>query len=336
MPKIYTPQRLYYGGETVYKSPHMYAFIIEERKISVYNFFKLNFQNNNIPSSCYVTSASKFFSVPLVAGQKKQLQKKPFCEQEELPDNVIKYTDIMDLGYNYYGASDSSLDLDTLYLRPEVCCVIDQEKLNFTNIEPNSDFLLELQFIGAVSDTHFNFYNGSNFSKLNSRSLDSFTQIHLMKVGTNFGKSNSFLDLDFIVTPKIKNFISNLNFTNGLEKVQQLDNGGESGSGVLNYEYQDRLKLKIEGPTTANIGDILEYNVTLMNNDFTDTYINSPDIEVYPTTEAGVILHRKIVLKNGIGKFKVDTSNLYSGETFDVKIGWKYRTNDSKVTVTVN
>ena len=336
MSKEYTLQRLYYGGETFYKSPHVYAFIVEEKQIRVYSFFKLNFDDGQVPDTCYVTNATQFFNTPLVQGKKKQVQREPFCEQSRI-NNIIKYTDIIDaFGYNYYESSDSSLNLNTLYLKPEFCNVISTENISVKKIDPNSDFLVDMEFFGVYEDTSFKIYNYSEDTKVNFKALDSFMQVHVLKIGTNFGNANSFLDLDFIISPKIKNFISNLTFTNGLNKVQHLENDGNSGEGVVEYVYTDRLRLKVEGPATANVGDILEYNVTLMNNDFTDTYTNAPDLEVYPTTEAGVLLHRKVVLKNGTGKFKVDTSNLYSGDTFDVKIGWKYRTNDSKVTVTVN
>ena len=95
--------------------------------------------------------------------------------------------------------------------------------------------------------------------------------------------------------------------------------------------------MRITGPSTGSVGDILEYNVNLMNNDFSELISNPPEeIEIYPEADAGEISHKKLILKNGIGKFKVDTKNLYSGDKFDVKIGWRYITNDSKVTVTLN
>lgn len=334
MPKNYTPKRLFFSGNVTFHNSYFYAFIVEETKIKIYSFFKLNFMDNAIPNSCYVTNAAKFFSAPVGSGNTRQVQKKPFCEQEILPDNIIKFKDIQDLNiFNYYDGQDSVLDLETLYLRPENAYYVEQENLNISKTDPNVDTVIE--YTTTVSKSPFTIYNNSDETKTNSKSIGSFNKNQILSINSNFGKLNNFLEADYVVCPKVRNFISNLTFTNGLSKVRVIENNG-SDPGVVDYEYQDRLKLKVEGPSTANVGDILEYNVTLMNNDFTDTYTNAPDLEVYPTTEAGVLLHRKVVLKNGIGKFKIDTSNLYSGDTFDVKIGWKYRTNDSKVTVTVN
>jgi hypothetical protein len=334
MPKNYTPQRLYYSENITYHNRFVFVFVIEEAKIKVYSFFKLNFMDNAIPDSCYVTNAAKFFSTPIGPTTSRQVQKKPFCEQETLPDNVIKFKDIQALNiFNYYGGQDSVLDLETLYLRPEYAYYIEYEDLNLNKIDPNIDTMLE--YISTFNKVPFRIYNNSNDTKTNNKSIASFNLRQILSIGSNFGNLNSFLEADYIVSPKVRNFMSNLTFTSGLNSTRVIESSS-SGSGVVDYEYQNRLRLKVDGPSTANIGDILEYNVTLMNYDFTDTYINTPDIEVYPTTEAGVLLHRKVILKNGIGKFKIDTSNLYSGDTFDVKIGWKYRTSDSKVTVTVN
>ena len=334
MPKNYTPQRLYSSESTTFQNNYFYAFIVVEATVRVYSFFKLNFMNNEIPESCYVTSASKFFSTPLGSRTKRKVQKKPFCEQEILPDNIIKFSDIQALNlFNYYGCEDSVLDLETLYLRPEIAYYIEYENLNIEKLDPNVDTVIE--YMPTLDKNAFRIYNNSDDTKTNNKSLGSFNRNQILSINSNFGKLNNFLEADYVVSPRVKNFISNLTFTNGLIKSRNIESES-SGPGVVEYEYQDRLKLKVEGPSTANVGDILEYTVTLMNNDFTDTYTNAPNVEAYPTTEAGALSHRKIIIKNGIGKFKIDTSNLYSGDTFDVKIGWKYRTSDSKVTVTVN
>jgi hypothetical protein len=75
---------------------------------------------------------------------------------------------------------------------------------------------------------------------------------------------------------------------------------------------------------------------TLMNSNFSDTFTSPSTVEVYPSSSAGIVSHRKIKLVNGIGKFKLDTANLYSGEIIEVKVGWKYITGDSKVSVTLS
>ena len=58
------------------------------------------------------------------------------------------------------------------------------------------------------------------------------------------------------------------------------------------------------------------YSIT-NNNEFVS---NSPvELETYPIVDAGQCTHRKLILKNGVGTFKVDTSNLSSGEKFSIK-----------------
>lgn len=105
-----------------------------------------------------------------------------------------------------------------------------------------------------------------------------------------------------------------------------------------NKKYSDpktTLALKIEGPTALAPGEVVEYTVKPWSRINSDFYTQHPDFEVYPMVDGGRLSHRKVWVKNGVGKFKFFTDGLEKGELIDIKVGFKNYSGVDKLTVTM-
>ena len=216
------------------------------------------------------------------------------------------------------------LNTENLYLLPNKAVTIPFFAFEVCGLDPNMDITV------SFDREKFNIRNKNENGKVVYPTIPVSNWADILTFNTGFGNNTSFDSFNVIVNPFIGSFMTNKNgLTTYTETITR-----------KNYNlipFNNRLKLFIDGPSTGSVGDVLEYTVTLMDKNLSNTFTNAPaTLECYPTVDAGELSHRKVILKNGVGKFKVDTKNLYSGDSFDVKIGWKYITSDSKVTVTLS
>jgi hypothetical protein len=305
---------------------------IESSVIEIYRFetVYLNIFNDDVYE---IVSASDFFDQEIkdpdntARTATKDIGSAPFCSVQNGKTPVIKYTDIEALNkFNLYKADNNQFLLsDSLYLKPVIAAYIPSLTFNNIDLGPNYDV--------SISCTENNRFYLNIGNKIHLPKIPHQTSEFLLFINTGFksiekNQANINLnDYNIIITPHMHTFMCN-------------DSNLKSYDEYINFrifEFPNRLKLKVEGPISAAAGDIIEYTVTLMDNSLSENISNAPEIlEVYPLVDAGICSHRKLRLKNGVGKFTVDTKNLYAGETIDVKIGWKYITTDSKVTVTLS
>lgn len=336
----YTPEYSYFAGTCSVYNRLFHIIDVEDDNIKIYSFTKFavdtdtDVKNNlfrvNIEQdrNINVTSAANFFSHPIY-NENHNMNHPPYCEIGHIHHrcdgedviNLIKATDILDLGkMNYYENPNTPVDIDKLYLRPITAHKFAAKPCRYDLLDPNVSLVIYVR-----QGNRYEYANLDTWTKENYALPMTFKPADILCINSGFGKVESLKDCNLIVPPQVSNFMSNLNFQPNLVVV---DN--------LSTYFTNKLKLKVTGPSSANVGEILEFNVQLTNYNNTDTWSNPPDIECYPICDAGDLSHRKLTLKNGVGKFKVDTTNLYSGDTFDVKVGWKYITGDSKVTVTLS
>ena len=343
MPKVYKPTYNYYNGSTKEVSTFIHVIDVRDEYIYLYSFL-YNIRETFNPEQYYLNNAEQFFNQNFDRRRTNNISKPPFCEQSQ-KTNLLKFSDVVDLGKFELYENDywPSLNIENCYLVPVSGYRIARNTFGFSDLDPNLNILISGQKVFNSNRALLPDYNYSDHSDTNriedfyllsnldsttktlSNPILSFKTSDIMCINTGFGGETEFPDINILISPFVSKFLSNKVFSPNLTTP----NGHT-------FDYQNRLKLKITGPTTGSVGDSLEYNVTLMNGDFSDTWLNPPDVECYPSCEAGILSHRKVILKNGVGKFKVDTTNLYSGDTFDVKIGWKYITSDSKVSVTLS
>jgi hypothetical protein len=338
MPNKYTPTRCYYdGNKTIFNTDVFYIYDVEKTGIKIYSFF-YNVMDILDSSLYHIIDASIFFSKELNS-RDNQTSKKPFIENEN-KINLIRHKDVIDNIKKYKLIGREMADTDNAYLVPFGAYYVDNKSFPLVGVDPNinisifvDNFISKDKFFpGKPNLNGFSVvYKLENLDYSTKHSLDhlfAFRRSDMVVLNTGFGGDtlSSYEDLTLIIPNTVSSFMSYVNFTNELYRLEN----------KYSFYIEDQLKLKVSGPNSGVVGDILEYTVTLMNYDFSDTWINPPDVECYPSTDAGNLLHRKITLKNGVGKFKIDTSNLYFGETFDVKVGWKYITSDSKVSVTLS
>jgi hypothetical protein len=342
MPKVYAPKRSYYGDyEGIFQSDIFYIFDVSENGIRVYDFFYQ--ERSNLDTSLYyVMDATSFFSKELKS-RDNQISQKPFIENQD-KINMIRYKDVVDniSKYKLFTTKKTVMgNIDNVYLVPFGAYYIDFKSYPKNGIDPNINMTLFVdnfvsrdkffpernQKVNNSSTVH-GFENLDFVTKPNLDNISGFRRGDIIVLNSGYGGNTltTFENIDLIIPTGVSKFMSNVDFTDDLIK----DPNSHS------FYPKNKLRFKVSGPSSGSVGDILEYTVTLMNYDFSDTWTNPPDVECYPSTDAGNLLHRKIILKNGVGKFKIDTSNLYSGETFNVKVGWKYITSDSKVSVTLS
>ena len=323
--KTHKPNYIYYSGNVRPNSPNLiYLFTVSNTFLLIQSFMVFKKQELNtvidptigISSQQIDTSKYNFITDITTFLENKNVKFYNYITNENDKINLIAFKDLQKI-YNFYEKNTGELtDLDNIYLRPYYFSVFDSLKM-FT-ADPNIDYTFTATpNLGVIVENLNVITKQDNFVRYN------FKYGSLLVINSGLANQTSFTNLNYIFSPNMKNFFSNLNVTPDLLYDEN----------STNFYYNNILKLKVEGPITGSVGDILEYTVTLMNNSLTDTWRNLPDLEVYPTVDAGILSHRKITLVKGVGKFKVDTTNLYSGETFDVKIGWKYLTSDSKVSV---
>jgi len=321
MPTAYTPNYSYYNGARTRPNNSLFrVFNVTDTNLYVYTF--QTFNANTLSDSYFVTDANTFFSAPVSAKGFNNVTVPPFCTQTA-NTNVLKFTDVQALGkFNLYENLITPIaDKETLYLQPVSLFNLIDKNIDLPNLPQNLTIGLRTE----SNPKNTICYNFDNDTKISFDRILSFKIADILCINNGFG-ANTFTECNILVSSAIANFMSNLTFDTKL--VQSPNN--------YSYSYPNRLRAKVTGPSTANVGDVLEYTITLMNNDFSDTWSNPANVEVYPVTDAGQLSHRKVKVVNGTGKFKVDTKNLYSGDVFDVKVGWKYITNDSSVTVTIS
>jgi hypothetical protein len=307
MPQQYTPQKNYnnYVNDSFNKNNlhKLYVFDIKEKFINFFMFYVFNGEkySNTEQYSSKSILASEFFS-----NEDYTIESK---DKKFTSDTYLQLNDVINCFGQYYEDPLCPIeDKENTYLLPKVyrCLALESSILiNFAGIDPNVDFSLD--------DDLSSFTNRSVPSKDIYSPLFSGPLNYVFTINTGLGKPTVFEDMNLFVEKRASKWISNKSFN----KVDSFNN---------------RLKLKVTGPSTANIGSIVEYTINLMNPNLTDIITTDKDIEVYPVVSAGILSHRKVILKNGTGKFNVDTTNLYSGDELEVKAGWKFITGDSKVT----
>jgi hypothetical protein len=319
MPQTYTPKYNYYVGDRSSFQKVIHILEVKDACINLYTFYASKNINLEDPNYNFV-SANSFFGKPIPPNEKNDMNTVEFCGQVE-KTNLIRFQDIIDYGFKYHENPHSPIDTSTLCLSPKWAVTFNANRgPKIANFESNVDF----NIYTLNNEGNYFFENMSDATKKDCDPILNFKKFDVFCMNSGMGNVSKYTDLNILISSSVGNFFSNIQFTPDLTKEE---------NGV--YTFPNRLKLKLDGPSSCNVGDVLEYSVTLMNNDFSDTWTNPPDIAVYPVADAGNQSHRKLILKNGVGNFKVDTTNLYSGDEFDVKIGWKYITSDSKISVTV-
>jgi hypothetical protein len=303
MPQQYIPQKNYNNYIDNYFSRSnvnkLYIFDIKEKFI---NFFVFDIVNGEKYSSNAV-AASAFFSNPDFIEESRD---------KKLSDYANTYLHLNDVinrfGWYYEDPLCEIENKETAYLNPKAyrCLALESSiNTNFSKVDPNVDFSLDLDLSFLT--------NRSIPSKDMYSPLFNGPYNYVFTINSGLGNPSKFEDMNLFVEKRASTWISNKSFN-------KVDN------------FNNRLKLKVTGPSTATIGSVVEYTIDLMNPNLTDTISTDKDVEVYPVVSAGILSHRKVILKNGTGKFNVDTTNLYSGDELEVKAGWKFITGDSKVT----
>jgi hypothetical protein len=339
MPQIYKPVHGYYnkpilypldkfnvGGKEVQKSTSAFHIInVDGERIFVYSFGKWLLGGDKL-KDFHINDAKRFFDVPMhPQRQKNNVKALPFVEQTE-KTNLLKLTDVIDLGYfKYYAVENSTLNIENTYLTPwnAECVMISH---NISTMDPNVAFVSE--YNGPAAGTYSKNNICDRTKRLGQR-LYSFGVNDVVMVDSGFGAAanpKTFLDQNILIPVCCSEFACNLDLEPVLFK----------GRGGFTFDWPNRLRVKLEcNQTYVKAGSKVVIKAILMNCDFTDTWINPPSIEFYPTTTAGRLSHRKVKLINGIGKFKLDLTDVDYGEIVEVKSNWKYITGDHKINLHV-
>ena len=338
MPITYEPKISYYNGNKS-SSKSFFLFDYQSDSVTIYNFVAYNITETL--SEHQIISASEFFDKEIPYSSfpvnviTTDISAPPYLIiQKENNDSIVEikydfygipYSEIEELNkFNLFKNNNSNLNLENLYLTPIKATKIPFSFLKICDLEANQDILI------TFDGQNFGIRNQNEDGKVKYPKIPNDNHKNVMVLNTGFGNNTSFDSFNIIVSQFVGHFLTN---KNSLSTHTQ----PVTYKGINLLTFDNRLKLKVTGPTTANVGDIIEFDVSLMNNDFSQTISNAPStLECYPVSDAGIISHRKLILKNGVGKFKIDTRNLYSGDVFDVKVGWKYITTDSKVSVTIS
>jgi hypothetical protein len=338
MAKVYSPGKYFFNGSKFVMVENLfYIFNITSSNIQIYCFEKINSLDGIIPSKYEVINSESFFNEPLLTKQNPiravitDISKPPYSSSIG-KESVLKYTDIVDLNkFTLYNSVEfTDVDKDKLHLILRLAVVIPINVFSSLNPGPNEDLYV------CIDDDNKQFYfkrqNLVAKTEFPAKEVYSQSTIMIINTGLKTIERNHLTEIDpsdynIIISPYHKIFMSNITNMEGFDNFNNFR--------LMNFP--NRLKLGITGPSSGSVGDNLEYTVTLMNSDCTEVISNPPtELEVYPIVDAGLCSHRKLVLKNGVGKFKVNTSDLYSGDVFDVKIGWKYITSDNSITVTLS
>lgn len=336
MAKLYSPGKYFFNGSKFVMVENLfYIFNITSSNIQIYCFEKEYFDNGLIPTYYNLNSSEVFFNESLqikidpIRACSTDISKAPYNTSND-KIGILKYSDIVALNkFTLYSSSDFN-DVDKLYLIPRIASVIPINVLSAVSPGPNED--LNICVDPNTKEIYFKRHNAVARTEYPAQEVYNESVLIIINTGLKTIERNHHTEIDpndynIIISPYHKVFMSNITNMEGFDNFNNFR--------LINFP--NRLKLNITGPATAAVGDILEYTVTLMNSDCTEVISNPPaELEVYPVVDAGSCSHRKLVLKNGTGKFKVNTSELYSGESFDVKIGWKYITTDNSITVTLS
>jgi predicted GNAT family acetyltransferase len=332
MPKVYTPTHAYYNkaivtvvGKPLKKSTSAFNVInVLDDRIVVYSFGKWLLTENKL-SEFHINNAKSFFDTEIhPQRQKNKVRECPFVEQTEKP-NLLKLTDVLSLGYfKYYAIENSDLDIEHTYLTPWTadCGLVSH---NFSTTDPNVGFVVE--YNGPAASTYSKNNICDRTKRLGQR-LYSFGVNDIVLVDSGFGGAANpkrFLDQNILIGAGCTEFACNIDLEPTLFKRTE----------GFTFDWPNRLRVKLDGPKKANVGDIVEIQATLMNCDFTDTWIDPPTIEFYPTTTAGYLSHRKVKLVGGVGRFKIDLKDVYSNDIIEVKSNWKYITGDHKIEIQI-
>jgi len=303
MPQQYTTQKNYNNYLDNYFNrsniDKLYIFDIKEKFI---NFFVFDVVNGEKYSSNSV-SASAFFSNEAYTIESRDKKLK------EYSNTYLHLNDVINrFGWYYEDPLCPINDKENAYLLPKAyrCLALETSiGIDFSKMDPNIDLSLNLDLSSII--------NRSILSKNMYGSLNNGPLNYIFTINSGLGNPSKFEDMNLFVEKRASTWISNKPFN----KVD---------------DFNNRLKLKVTGPSTATVRSVVEYTIDLMAPDLTDTITTDKDVEVYPVVNTGILSHRKVILKNGTGKFNVDTTNLYSGDELEVKAGWKFITGDSKVT----
>ena len=334
MPTTYVPEFSYYNGNKNPLEGDFFIFKFLPETITIYHFLTKNIADVS-SANAEVFSANTFFDqeIPYSSNpinmENVNTGKPPYINHIvtpmtiELVDNfLLSYSDVANK-FNLIKNDRSQLNTENLYLLPNKAVTIPFFAFEVCGLEPNMDITI------SFDREKFNIRNKNENGKVVYPTIPVSNWADILTFNTGFGNNTSFDSFNVIVNPFIGSFMTNktglIAYTETITRK--------------NYNltpFNNRLKLSISGPSSGVVGDILEYTVNLTDKN-SNSFSNAPaTLECYPTVDAGELSHRKVILKNGVGKFKVDTKNLYSGDSFDVKIGWKYITSDNKVTTTVS
>jgi len=318
MPVVYEPSYSYYAGVRKSFSDKLHVLDFKQDKVYIYTFLPVISPNDEIapdPIGNFFDTSSNDFG-----------RKRFFTGNAD--EKYYRFSDIVDTGlFNFYENTNRTpnFDLDILKLVDQTVLRLSLFGIDF--MDPNVDYGVSYN----DNSRSYEFYNFSDITKINYMGLLNLRTKDLFSFNTGFGNVDDMTKANIIISPSVGYFFSNLNFSPSLVAENPSDTNE-----FKSLTFPGRVRAKITGPATANVGDVVEYNISLMNYDLSNTFTSPPTIEVYPLSSAGVVSHRKVNVVNGIGKFKLDTSNLYSGDVVEVKVGWKYITGDTKILLTLS
>jgi hypothetical protein len=318
MPVVYEPSYSYYAGVRKSFSDKLHVLNFKQNKVYIYTFLPVISGDDIIPDSI-----GDFFDTELDTFGRKRF----FTGNAE--PKYYKFDDIVETGlFNFYENPNRTPDfnLDILKLVNQTVLRLSLFGIDF--MDPNVDYGVAYNDTGGGS---YEFYNFSDVTKNNYLGLLNLRTKDVFSFNTGFGNVDDMTKANINISPSIGYFFSNLNFQPNLVAENPSDTNE-----FKSLTFPGKIRAKITGPATANVGDVVEYTVTLMNYNLSNTFTSPQTVEVYPLSSAGAVSHRKVSVVNGTGKFKLDTSNLYSGDVVEVKVGWKYITGDTKLNLTLS
>jgi hypothetical protein len=325
MPVVYEPSYSYYTGNRPSFSDKLHILDFKSDKVYIYTFLPVLPNTINIEHIVVDDLTENYFDTSTtmipegISGAVSTNYGRTRFFNGPKASKYFRINDIKNLGmFNFYENTNRlpNIELDILHLIDQTC--INNIAFNLHEMDANVDY--GLMYRNGI----YGVLNHSTVTKQGYSGLLELRNDDIFSFNTGLGNITNLTQANINISPRAAYFFSNLTFSPTLIKENN------------DFLFPGKLNAKVTGPTTATVGDVLEYTITLMNSDMTDTFVSPPTVEVYPSSSAGVVSHRKVKLVNGVGKFKLDTVNLYSGETIEVKVGWKYITGDSKVSVTLS
>ncbi|MDL2058370.1 hypothetical protein MUN46_011725 [Mesosutterella sp. AGMB02718] len=106
--------------------------------------------------------------------------------------------------------------------------------------------------------------------------------------------------------------------------LEQLQNHGNG--------WSPNPVLALSGPESTEEDKDAEFSVSMSWEDGTAI---EHDSEIYIDSTGGYVPLRRLELSNGVGKFRIRALGLKAGESFKVKVGWRYFTGAAEKTVLV-